>query len=166
MRLAHFISKNTERISEEWERFAATRVPAATAMSLAERRDHIEAILRRITQDLATPQSANEQADKSKGMSDAEEGVTTAAKSHGVARAESGYTADQMVSEFRALRACVVRLWVDEMKLCDLDTVEELTRFNEAIDQALAESVRSFTKMWITRKSCFSGSSVTTSGRH
>lgn len=47
-----------------------------------------------------------------------------------------------MVSEYRALRASVVRLWTNQ----EADTVAEpesveLTRFNEAIDQALTESL-------------------------
>jgi signal transduction histidine kinase len=51
-----------------------------------------------------------------------------------------------MVSEYRALRASVIRLWMktkDEMTRPDVD---ELTRFNEAIDQSLAESVVRYTQ--------------------
>lgn len=157
MRLAQFISRNSDRISKEWEKFAATRLPAATTMSLQERRDHIEAILRDITADLAMPQTREQQTEKSKGETDTKEGERSAAKSHGSARAESGYSADQMVSEFRALRACVVRLWVDEMGQCDRRSFDDLTRFHEAIDQALAESVRSFTENVDHAKELFLG---------
>ncbi|HYH81997.1 MAG TPA: HAMP domain-containing sensor histidine kinase, partial [Longimicrobium sp.] len=61
-------------------------------------------------------------------------------------RAESGFTVEQMVSEYRALRASVIRLWTrarGELAPADL---EDLTRFNEAIDQSLAESVTRYTK--------------------
>jgi len=44
------------------------------------------------------------------------------------------------VSEYRALRESVLRMWAD---LPDRDAAysEEITRFNEAIDEAIAESV-------------------------
>ena len=51
-----------------------------------------------------------------------------------------------MVSEYRALRASVIRLWsADSGTLTGAD-LKDLTRFNEAIDQALAESVSRFTQ--------------------
>jgi signal transduction histidine kinase len=37
--------------------------------------------------------------------------VTTPAEQHGAVRAESGFTVEQMVAEYRALRASVIRLW-------------------------------------------------------
>jgi hypothetical protein len=43
---------------------------------------------------------------------------------------------DQLVSEYRALRASVLRLWEET----ESDTKGEVTRFNEAIDETLAES--------------------------
>lgn len=49
-----------------------------------------------------------------------------------------------MVSEFRALRASVIRLWMREVKHADRDTLYELTRFNEAIDMTWAESIASY----------------------
>ena len=40
--------------------------------------------------------------------------ASTAAKQHGARRAESGFTVEQMVAEYRALRASVIRLWTKE----------------------------------------------------
>jgi signal transduction histidine kinase len=144
MSLAQFIAKSSKRIADEWVKFAATCMPAASSMNLNERRDHIEAILRRITEDLAQPQTSRQQAEKAKGNADAEPSEETGAKSHGSARAESGYSPDQMFSEFRALRACVLRLWLEEQDRFDRAAFDEITRFDEAVDQALAESVLSF----------------------
>jgi signal transduction histidine kinase len=51
-----------------------------------------------------------------------------------------------MVAEYRALRASVIRLWTRQKgELLPAD-VEDLTRFNEAIDQSLAESVTRYTE--------------------
>jgi hypothetical protein len=48
-----------------------------------------------------------------------------------------------MASEYRALRASVLRLWVDRCAPAVPD-LQEIIRFNEAIDQALCESIRHF----------------------
>ena len=157
MTLAQFISENVDRISLEWEKFAATRLPAASTMTAAERRDHVRAILQRITEDIATPETAREQSEKAKGNADAGGADRTAAQSHGAGRAESGFTADQMVSEFRALRASVIGLWLEQLDRCDRTAFDEMTRFHEAIDQALAESVRSFTRNVDHAKELFLG---------
>ena len=67
----------------------------------------------------------------------------TAAQTHAVLRAVSGFDINQLVAEYRALRATVLRLWIDTMSLEALD-MEDVIRFNEAIDQAVAESVGHF----------------------
>jgi signal transduction histidine kinase len=96
---------------------------------------------------LNTPQTKSEQVDKSEGKSDADpdsEAPDTAAQSHGAARAESGFTVEQMVSEYRALRATVIRLWIEAAGELTRKDLDDLVRFNEAIDQALAESTSRF----------------------
>src|SRR4051812_38061573 len=70
----------------------------------------------------------------------------TAAETHGALRAEAGFTLGQMVSEFRALRASVIRLWRAASGPPDASAFEDLTRFNEAIDQALAESLTRYAR--------------------
>jgi signal transduction histidine kinase len=147
MRLAEFILGNREPILAEWEAFARTCTPASGAMDITALRDHANEMLTVIAKDLATEQGGDAQAEKSKGNAPSTEGeMVTAAEEHGAGRAESGFTMEQMVSEYRALRASVIRLWVEargELKPAD---VEDLTRFNEAIDQSLAESVTRYTE--------------------
>ena len=77
---------------------------------------------------------------------DADGTTKTAAEKHGADRAESGFTIEQMVSEYRALRASVIRLWTKAQGALALAELEDLTRFNEAIDQSLAESVTRYTQ--------------------
>src|ERR1043165_7976317 len=101
-RLAQFIRAHAEEILTEWEIFART-LPMAESMDIAALRDHAKEMLGCIARDLETPQTAGEQTDKSEGKSDAREGgaPTTAAQEHGAARAESGFTIAQMLSELR-----------------------------------------------------------------
>jgi signal transduction histidine kinase len=149
MRLSEFMLTHREQILSEWVAFARSCLTSPETMDLAELRDHASEMLDTIAADLNTPQTRLEQADKSEGKSDAvpDSGdPDTAAQSHGAARAESGFTVEQMVSEYRALRASVTRLWIEtsgELTRTDLD---DLVRFNEAIDQALAESTLRFTR--------------------
>ena len=116
-------------------------------MDVASLADHAGAMLTVIAADLNTPQGDAEQSAKSKGLAGVSEGdPDTAAEEHGSARAESGFTIDQMVAEFRALRASVIRLWTKEVHELRDEHLADLTRFNEAIDQALAESVVRYTQ--------------------
>ena len=145
MRLSDFITANREPIMAEWEAFARTCAPASGSMDIAALRDHASEMLTVIVADLTTPQGGAEQAEKSKGRAPAE-ARKTAAERHGADRAESGFTTEQMVSEYRALRASVIRLWTKNQGQLTATEVEDLTRFNEAIDQALAESIVRYTQ--------------------
>ena len=49
----------------------------------------------------------------------------------------------QVYAEYRALRSCVLRLWTEQHAFAD-DAEHDLIRFNEAIDQAVQESVTSY----------------------
>ena len=145
MRLAEFITANMEKILGEFEAFARNLVVPGS-MDIAALRDHAAAMLQVIAQDLQTPQTKRQGSKKAKGLSDTTRDMpTTPAQEHGSGRATSGFTFVDMVSEYRALRASVIRLWCDEIgELKDRD-LKDLIRFNEAIDQALAESTARFT---------------------
>jgi signal transduction histidine kinase len=147
MRLADFILAHREPILAEWEAFARTCAPASGPMGIDALRDHADAMLTAIAADLATSQGPFAQAEKAKGLAPATDPeARSAAEEHGKGRAQSGFTVAQMVAEYRALRASVIRLWTASEGALDASNIEELTRFNEAIDQALAESVLRFTQ--------------------
>jgi signal transduction histidine kinase len=142
MRLAEFIIANRKPILAEWEEFARTCEPASSRMGIEALRDHADGMLSMIAADLETAQDAAEQSKKSKGEAvDDSPGQETAAEGHGAGRAESGFSVAQMVAEYRALRASVIRLWTESQGELAPGDIEQLTRFNEAIDQSLAESV-------------------------
>ena len=148
MRLSEFIKTQRERIMAEWETFARSLGTVSESMDIVALRDHASQMLTVIATDLETAQSDSQQHEKSVGNAPAagpDSRSITAAEAHGADRAERGFSTDQMVSEFRALRASVVRLWTEARGELTNDEVRELTRFNEAIDQALTESVARYT---------------------
>lgn len=51
---------------------------------------------------------------------------------------------NQMVSEYRALRSSVLSLWLADGTFEGRHHVQDMIRFNEAIDQALAESIATY----------------------
>lgn len=147
VRLADFIVANREPILAEWEAFARTCTPASGAMDIVALRDHANEMLTVIAADLRTPQSEAAQVEKSKGNTpDADPDLSTAAEEHGAGRAASGFTVAQMVSEYRALRTSVIRLWTRARGALGPMDLADLTRFNEAIDQSLAESLTRYTE--------------------
>ena len=142
MTLSRFIRDNMEAIVEEWQAFAMTMEPAATTMSMLALRDHAKPILLAIAKDIESSQTDQAQEDKSKGLAPAPRSAReTAAATHGALRQVSGFDLNQLGAEYRALRASVIRLWTQqEAGQMDSAVVEEMTRFNEAVDQAVAES--------------------------
>jgi signal transduction histidine kinase len=139
-RLSDFILNNMEGILQAWEDFARTIEPPALTMDDVELRDHAKLMLTAIALDLNTPQTKLEQSEKSQGRGPQGK-EDTAAETHAAARLLSGYSVEQLVSEYRALRSSVLHLWTSRTALGLSTDMEDVTRFNEAIDQALAESV-------------------------
>ncbi len=119
-------------------------------------RDHAEQMLRTIAADLCTSQTRKEQIAKSHGEAPAAD-AETAAETHAVIRQSSGFTVEQMVSEYRALRTSVLMLWMPHTQLDHKQVMDDLIRFNEAVDQALAESVVSYSGRWMRRATSFWG---------
>ncbi|HZG44499.1 MAG TPA: sensor histidine kinase, partial [Longimicrobium sp.] len=157
MRLSDFIVANREPILTEWEAFARTCTPASGGMDIVGLRDHAAEMLKVIAADLGTAQGGDAQSAKSKGNEPAvgAAAADTAAEEHGADRAGSGFTIEQMVSEYRALRASVIRLWTRAYGELTPADVDDLTRFNEAIDQSLAESVSRYTEELDNSKEMF-----------
>src|SRR5690348_8358050 len=139
MRLASFITENLEEILLEWDSFAASLLVGQAMTSLALR-DHASQILLAIAEDIETSQTDVEQAYKSKGYVQIAEATRTAAMTHGALRHLAGFDLRHLTAEFRALRASVLRLWLKH-GVPNESAFYEMTRFNESIDQALAESI-------------------------
>lgn len=140
MHISEFISQNMERILVEWEAFAATFGAAADKMSSEELRDHAKQILEFVAKDIQTPETEEEKQAKSQGLSSRPACKESASSAHGRLRYASGFTLLQLIAEYRALRASVLKLWDEQCVDLPADSVRDITRFNEAIDQSLAEA--------------------------
>ena len=143
IRLANFITENLEQILVEWEAFAASLLQPGHSMTSLALRDHATQILLAIAEDIESSQSDLEQSYKSKGYVQIAEATRTAAMTHGALRYLAGFDLRQLAAEFRALRASVLRLWLKK-GVAGETGFYEMTRFNEAIDQALAESIANY----------------------
>ncbi|WP_431033326.1 ATP-binding protein [Pseudomonas yamanorum] len=156
MRLPDFIVDNIEPILQAWEDFARTIVTPGADLDRAALRDHAEQMLRAIVADLRTTQTVQEQIDKAQGMGPSGK-HETAAETHAVTRLLAGFTIDQMVSEYRALRSSVLGQWTNQFKAGTSLNFDDMIRFNEAIDQALAESIASYSRAVEASRNIFLG---------
>lgn len=137
MRLSDFIRAHSEEIVEEWVSFARDLVDGPTDQ--AELRDHAPEILEAIAVDLETRQTRAEQAEKAMGRGE-EHAMRDIGTTHATLRLESGFQLTAVIAEYRALRASVLRLAAKEGQ----PDYADVMRFNESIDETLAESVKSF----------------------
>lgn len=153
MRLSLFILSNLDAILKEWEEFAATLDPLKGA-DRVELRDHAVAVLKVIAADLETPQAECESIAKSKGLAPAGSSDTPA-EVHAAGRMTSGLNGDQVMAEFRALRSSVLRLWARNVDITTADEIQDMIRFNEAIDQAQTESMARYSKLLRDAQSLF-----------
>ena len=156
IRLADFIQQNMKEIVGEWEAFARSLAATDNHQTPLALRDHIDSLLAFIVRDIQSPQTNSEQVQKSHGEK-AKGSVTTAAETHAALRLAGGFNIDQMVSEYRALRASVVKLWTRAHPVMNAVDILDLTRFNESIDQELAESVSHYTEKVNYSKDLFMG---------
>ena len=144
MRLSSFISSNLDAILVDWVAFARTQFPAAATMDEAALLDHGKLILEEIAADMHRPQGDEERQEKSEGNGSSSTSSGVPSRSHARQRERQGFEIEQLIAEYRALRATVLRLWSAASDNVQVEDLEDVTRFNEAVDQAIAESLQSF----------------------
>ncbi len=152
MLLTEFIYKSHHTIIEDWVEFAKTLLPWAKGMDDVSLRDHAEELLTAVVEDMNSPQTVSEQSEKSKGKA-IDGALAKIGQKHASDRLETGITLDQLVSEFRALRASVLRHWEETQT----DLNGEVTRFNEAIDETLTESTARYSEIVNSTREQFLG---------
>ncbi len=145
MHLAAFIRANIERIAAEWELFASTLLPEEE-FSRSVLRDGIVEMLTEIARDMDRAQSPEQQQQKSEGDAKRGHGIDTAAGKHARERVNMGASSRHLISEFRALRATIIRLWQPNEAAFDKATLLEIVRFNEAVDQLLSQAAAIYTE--------------------
>ncbi len=164
MRLPDFILANLEPIVEEWESFARSIWPGPTASPLILR-DHAADMLRAVAMDMKSSQTESQQADKSMGLGEggqskrgkSSDRVDDASNLHARSRLSSGFELRELVAEYRALRASVIQLWLGEVTERGPHDLQDIIRFNEGVDQLLAESVACFVRTVDASRECFLG---------
>jgi signal transduction histidine kinase len=145
MRLSRFISHNIDAILVNWVAFAREQAPAAANLDEVALLDHGRLILEEIAADMRRPQGEDERQAKSEGGSViASQSSDLPSRRHARQREKQGFEVEQLVAEYRALRATVLRLWACASNDEQVQDLEDVTRFNEAVDQAIAESLKVF----------------------
>lgn len=129
-----------EQILLEWETFAATFGAVTDKMSSRELRDHAKQILQFVAEDVQSVETAGQKQRKSQGLTVLANSDESASSIHGRLRYSSGFTLLQLIAEYRALRASVLKLWQQDCAEISAQSTRDTMRFNEAIDQSLTES--------------------------
>ena len=125
-------------------------------MSPLALRNHIKDMLAFIADDIESSQTEHEQITKSHGDK-LRQSRDSAAETHASLRESGGFNMDQMVSEFRALRASVTKLWCEQLTEATDQDISDLIRFSEAIDQALTEAISYYSKKLDHSRNLFLG---------
>ncbi|WP_229513033.1 sensor histidine kinase KdpD [Massilia sp. AB1] len=140
MTISAFITDHMEQLLVEWEAFATSFGAVADNMSSLELRDHAKQILEFVARDIQREESAEQTERKSHGRTSAPGTDDSASVIHGKLRFASGFTLLQLIAEYRALRASVLKLWQQDCGVFSARHAEDMMRFNEAIDQSLADA--------------------------
>ena len=142
MNLAKYIQQEIDHIVEEWEAFARSTIPPAHDLSVEELRDHARVLLQAVIADMQVEQAGQAQNAKSRGdLPNNSPQVTQTSQAHAQHRFTQGFTLNQMVSEYRALRASVLRRYIDASGEVDRAVLDCVIRFGETMDQGLTEAI-------------------------
>lgn len=144
MQLADFIRANPDNIERAWEDFARTLTPLTADLSDSILRDDLRAILIAMADDMETAQSPSRQQAKSRGRGFRGGALDQISAIHARARLASGFSLEHAISEYRALRSSILFLWMRSAPQAHEIQLTDVTRFNETIDQAIAEIVRRY----------------------
>jgi hypothetical protein len=107
MRVAEFIRSHPDEIEAAWETFARALSSFASDLSVSELRNHLRDILLAMADDVETPQSQEEQAEKSKGKAMRGSALDRITELHAGMRLDSGFNLEHAISEYRALRSSI-----------------------------------------------------------
>lgn len=141
MKLSEFIRTHLEPLVRDWEQHASSVLPAYRDFSREELRDSAVQMLQAVADDMDLEQSEAQQMAKSRGLRPSNSPyITTYAHLHAKTRLAQGLALEHVFSEFRALRATVLRHWAAESE-ADRHALQDVVRFSEAIDEASLESL-------------------------
>ena len=163
MRLARFIRANKGSIIAGWERLTETVAPSGDHMGACTLRGHIDKILDLIVTDMEAAQSHLE-----RGETYCREGPgcrekpgiqpkPAAAEAPALLSYDHGFHMRRMIREYGALRTAVVGVWKASHTTMSMEDVDDLTRVDEAVDQALTEAITDYSQKLELSQSLFLG---------
>jgi signal transduction histidine kinase len=157
MKISKFIIDNMEQILVEWDAFAGSFGAVTEKMSGNELRDHARQILEFVAADIETAETEEEAEKKSHGGNSDATCNDSASSTHGKLRYASGFSLSQLIAEYRALRASVLKLWQRNHAEPSLESTQDIMRFNEAIDQSLADAAVAYSNKLSETRDMFLG---------
>jgi signal transduction histidine kinase len=157
MRLSQFILSHIAELLDEWQRFARS-LPASEGMDSSALRDDAPELLERIARSMAGDEPAP--SDLHATQSDAavgNDGLETPAKLHALQRLVEGFDLNQMVAEYCALRASVLRYWHADLPADPGEVLADVLEFDRALDQSLRDSIEQYAAQLNRRRELFMG---------
>ncbi|MBV8627562.1 MAG: HAMP domain-containing histidine kinase [Paraburkholderia sp.] len=144
MDLADFIEANIQALVDDWAEYALAISQEDSQLNENQLRNSAFDILIAIAADMREPQNAAQQQSKSRaGKHVPPSRFNQIARLHAEDRLSHAFGINDVVAEFRALRATVLRRWQTTSPGGAM-AFQEMIRFNEGIDEVLAESVRHY----------------------
>ncbi|MCT7311964.1 HAMP domain-containing histidine kinase [Ralstonia sp. CHL-2022] len=157
MNLSEFIEANLPSLIGDWTEYARKLDSGRSRLSDQQLRNSARDLLLRIAADMREGQTPAQQRAKSEGdRAPSGSGFNEAAHEHADDRLSHGFDINDLVAEYRVLRASVLRRWQQDPQSHTL-ALQEMVRFNEAIDQMLAESVRQHAQQTERTRDLFAG---------
>lgn len=147
LRLSEYLKSDPQPVLHDWDAFAESTLTGRAQMSQTALRDSLSGLLGAIAEDMEYAQSAEERSRKSKGLRPQNSpGLSKYGRLHAADRFASGFNLNQVVSEYRALRASILHHWTAGIVAPPPGAFDEMVRFNEAMDQALTESLADYSE--------------------
>lgn len=140
MRLSAFILEKMEPILREWEDVAQGIQPSCRRMDVAGYRGHAQEILAEIAAALRASEAAD-------GDDARPAHAARTQESPAETRLKPGFNVDHLVCAYRALRVGVLNLWSRRDKSATRVEPDDMRRFNELLDRALAESIARYSAL-------------------
>jgi len=157
MTLSDFIEANLDGLIDDWTEYARAISREDGRLSEEQLRNSARQLLTAIAADMRGAQNQAQQRAKSHGARpDGDSAFNKVGRRHADDRLSHGFEINALVAEFRALRASVLQKWQHASRF-DAAAFDQMTRFNEAIDQMLAESVAQFAKRTERIRDLFAG---------
>ncbi|ALL70697.1 sensor histidine kinase (plasmid) [Paraburkholderia caribensis MBA4] len=157
MTLSDFIESDLDGLIDDWTSYARAVSPKEVHLDDVQLRNSARELLIGIAADMREKQSGAQQHAKSHGeRPDPDSAFDRIGRGHADDRQSHGFQVNALVAEYRALRASVLRKWQQKCQL-DAAAFQEMIRFNEAVDQMVAESVQEFSAITERIRDLFTG---------